>query len=185
MWRFAVHSTGLLGLLITIADLGYIIPKIICILTKCENWQKISLILLTERQFFWTFFALYILTLRLVASKNLVWAHGPDPTWSLEPKVSKIKSFDFPPFFLLWTNQMKIWKWVMFKTLDLVATIMISNVCILYHMIRYNFGPNFFFKIHISPIYRQTNLKMAIVFWGKVKKKILEHSNFLTFPACF
>ena len=29
------------------------------VLKKCENLQKISLILLTESQFFWTFFALY------------------------------------------------------------------------------------------------------------------------------
>jgi hypothetical protein len=49
-----------------------------------------------------------------------------------------------------------------------VSTDMISNVCIIYnmkvHMVNYDFGQkNSKSKIHILPIYEQTDLKTAIV----------------------
>ena len=51
-------------------------------LKTCENWQNVFLILLAESEIFSTFFG-PVLTLHQVALENLVWAYGPELTWSL------------------------------------------------------------------------------------------------------
>ena len=44
-----------------------------------------------------------VLTLHLVALENLAWAHGPEPTWSLEisfgSKGIQNQKFRFSPYF--------------------------------------------------------------------------------------
>ena len=67
-----------------------------------------------------------VLILHLVAPENMVWGPGPgpDPTWSLrigfESKCIQNPNLDFFSHFLtnrVWSNQPKIYKWIMFKTL--------------------------------------------------------------------
>ena len=94
------------------------------VLKKCENWQKKILILHYWKSVFLDIFC-PLLTLLLVALENLVWAYGPEPTWSLKigfgsKGIQNEKFIFFSPIFLtnrVWPNQAKSCKWVMFKTL--------------------------------------------------------------------
>ena len=66
-----------------------------------------------------------------------------------------------------------------------VSTSMISNVCMICHMkvhlVSYNLDQFFFSKskIHILPIYEQTDLKMAIVTYRPYQLQSLKTDMFL------
>ena len=140
------------------------------VLKKCENLQKICLILLTESQFFWTFLPCTNF------APSCTWKFGMS-TWSRTNLIigfgSKgIQSLYFFPIFLtnrVWPNQSKSWKWVCVQDSP-VSTNIISNVCVIYHIANFfrssyclcqflaspdesHFGSNWIFLDRIVPFW--------------------------------
>ena len=140
------------------------------VLKKCENWQKNFLILLPESQFFLDIFWL----VHTNFAPSCTWKFGmstwpranlKSDNWKLvwDTKVSKMKSLYFPPFFLI-IEFGQIKQKVENGSCSIHSCVNQHDFKCMYTNNHLEFGPNKInFKIHILPIYEQTDLKTAIV----------------------